>query len=332
VRAAEWNHHRACWLAWPRREPWLDDLAAVGADFDQLCESFAAVCTAIGQSERLHLLVHDDDVRHQAKAALAHLDVEYVPIQYGDIWLRDTAPVFTHRDGQFTSVVAGFNGWGGEYLFEHDDRVALAIADYAYIYDRFPEAATIHKLDMVFEGGALDVDGNGNAITTRQCLQNRNRNPDLSEADIEALLRDAFGITYLHWLDEGLANDHTDGHVDTLARFVAPEVVMIMEPAADDPNRDALMAIKDSLSGFEQVVVPSPGAITRLDGELLPASYLNFYISNGAVVVPTYGSRYDDAAVAAIAAAFTDRNTIALDARIILAGGGAFHCITQEQP
>ncbi len=324
MRAAEWNHHSACWLAWPRPEPWKHDLATIGASFDQLCASFTELCRAIAASEPLRILVHDDVARDQAAAALSDLEVELVPIPYGDIWLRDTAPVFCSRGARLTGVCGRFNGWGGDYLFEHDPEVSRAIADHV--------GAEIVDLDLVFEGGALEMDGTGNAITTRQCLLNDNRNPGLSEADVSARLGAAFGIDRLTWLDTGLRNDHTDGHVDTLARFVAPGVVAIMEPADNDPNRDVLLSISEALASFDQVRVPSPGAVSRMDGELLPASYLNFYISNGAVVVPVYASRYDDAAVAAIAAAFPDRETIGLDATTILAGGGAFHCLTQEQP
>jgi agmatine deiminase len=160
------------------------------------------------------------------------------------------------------------------------------------------------------------------------------RNPGLVEAAADALLCRALGVERVVWLDACLVNDHTDGHIDTLARFVAPGVVACMEPAAGDPNREALAGILADLRAarFEVVAVPSPGAVCDAAGSLLPASYMNFYLSNTAVVVPTYGVPADDAAVAAIAALFPGRRAAAVDGKAVVVGGGAFHCSTQQQP
>jgi agmatine deiminase len=193
----------------------------------------------------------------------------------------------------------------------------------------------------VLEGGSVEVDGEGTLLTTRQCLLNPNRNPSLDEKAIETRLREALGVTKVLWLTEGLRNDHTDGHVDTIARFVGPGVLVCMEPADDDdPNAKVLLAIAaelesmtDARGGPLRVVrIPSPGLVPGEDGEPMPASYVNFYIANHAVVVPTYGSPHDDAAVAAIGRLFPSRRTVGIDARAILSGGGAFHCITQQVP
>jgi agmatine deiminase len=160
------------------------------------------------------------------------------------------------------------------------------------------------------------------------------RNPGLDQRALEARLRWALGADRVVWLDRGLANDHTDGHIDTLARFVAPGVVVCMEPAAGDPNRAALAGIISDLRAakLEVVTVPSPGAVLDDHGTLMPASYMNFYIANTTVVVPTYGVGPDDPAVAAIAALFPGRRAVALDGKAVVVGGGAFHCATQQQP
>ena len=185
----------------------------------------------------------------------------------------------------------------------------------------------------VLEGGAIDCDGTGLAVTTEQCLLNPNRNPKMDQNEVESHLRRDLGIDRVLWLGEGLLNDHTDGHVDNLARFVAPGVLALPEPAKDDPNRDVFTDAADRARDFGLTVVgvPSPGRVER-HGEIVPASHMNFYIANSVVVVPTYGAPSDAAAVAAIRALFPGRDCIGLRADHILTGGGSFHCITQQQP
>jgi agmatine deiminase len=196
-------------------------------------------------------------------------------------------------------------------------------------------------MPWVMEGGAVDTDGDGTVLTTRQCLLNPNRNPRMGPHDVERAVSDALGCEKVLWLDEGLQNDHTDGHVDTIARFVSPGVVVVMEArTSDDPNRRALDAVARDAASFvdargrrlEVVRIPSPGRVVDPDGRIAPASYVNFYISNAALVVPIYGSQFDDEATERLGALFPDRRVVAVDARAILTGGGAFHCITQQQP
>jgi agmatine deiminase len=186
----------------------------------------------------------------------------------------------------------------------------------------------------VLEGGAIDTDGTGLFVTTEQCLLNPNRNPRLSREEVEARLRSDLGATRILWLGEGLLNDHTDGHVDNLARFVGENRLAIPEPTgADDPNAAIYANARRRAEAFgvEVVSLPSPGLVER-DGAIVPASYMNFYIGNAAVVVPLYGAANDDAAVEAIRAMFPRRQAVGLRADHVLTGGGSFHCISQQMP
>jgi agmatine deiminase len=326
--------HEACWLAWPCAE----DLW--GEDIGPARESFVALCRAIASApakelpETPNVLVPDDAQETAARRALRGVPAQFFRADYGDIWLRDTAPIFLRSDdGEITAARFRFNGWGGKYILPGDDRVSLEVAELS-------QKAT-RSFDWVLEGGSIEVDGRGTCLTTRQCLLNPNRNPGLNAETLERRLSDALGVSRVLWLDQGLLNDHTDGHVDTLARFVGPGRVVCMEArTSDDPNRRSLEAIARALTDFrdapgrplEVLRIPSPGSVIGRGGELMPASYVNFYIANHAVAVPVYGSPFDDQAVSAIAELFPGRRTIGIPAKALLSGGGAFHCITQQQP
>jgi agmatine deiminase len=332
---AEWSPHRACWLAWPSDSSlWQGNLPLAQAEFTALCRAIADVDpkTGIVRGETLKVLVLDPDSEAVARSALTGLQVDFYHIPFGDIWLRDIAPIFVQRNGQIQTACFKFNGWGGKYVLDHDADVAAAIASVVGLES--------HRCDWVLEGGSIEVDGEGTCLTTRQCLLNPNRNPELSQAEIEIRLSQDLGIQKVLWLDEGLLNDHTDGHIDTLARFVAPGVVLCMEARdPNDPNQAVLAQIAKDLKSFTDaqgrnlkvVQVPSPGLILDEEGEVMPASYVNFYIGNRVVIVPTYGTPWDAEAVETIGKYFPERRTVGLSARAILAGGGAFHCITQQQ-
>jgi agmatine deiminase len=333
---AEWDRHASCWLAWPAHgHLWQENLAPAQAEWTDLCLAIAG-----DGGEALDILVQDGAAEAAARAALAPVigQVRFHPVPVGDIWLRDTAPIFvTDGAGALRAACFGFNGWGRKYLLPDDDRVAGRVAGRVAALSGVPRAD--HA--WILEGGSVDVDGEGTVLTTRQCLLNPNRNPGLSQAEIEAALADGLGAEKVLWLDEGLLNDHTDGHIDTLARFVAPGVVVCMkaeDPA--DPNAAVLERLAADLASMtdargrrlEVVRLPSPGLVLDEEGEVMPASYANFYIGNGTVIVPTYGTPFDDAAVAALAPLFPGRRVVGRSARAILSGGGAFHCITQQQP
>lgn len=315
---AEWAHHKAVWIGFPSHaELWQEDLEPARAEVI----AFAGAVHAGGKGERV-ILVAADAEAGVAATAMAGGDADVVVEPFGDIWLRDTAPIVL-ADGSARDF--GFNGWGGKYDLPGDDTIGRRLA------------ASRHKpvttCDWVLEGGAIDGDGTGTVVTTEQCLLNPNRNPSLSREDIEARLAADLGLTRVVWLGNGLLNDHTDGHVDNLARFVGENRVAIPEAGENDPNwrvyQDA--AARARAAGLEVVAIPSPGRVLR-DDEVVPASYMNFYIGNAAVVVPLYGAENDDAAVAAIQAIFPDRQVTGLRADAILTGGGSFHCISQQIP
>lgn len=333
---AEWDPHSAVWSAWPSDgELWLENLEPARQEVAALYTAIADPDSASGapRGENLKILACGEEAVASARAALHGIGAEIIPATFGDIWLRDTAPIFVKAGNRLSAACFKFNGWGGKYVLYGDEDVAAFVANRAGV-------APVSN-NWVLEGGSIDVDGAGAALTTRQCLLNANRNPDLTQIEIEKRLAQSLGIEKLIWLGDGLANDHTDGHIDNIARFVSPGVVACMEPAgADDPNREALMAIiADLKSGtdangrkLEVVTIPSPGRVEDADGELIPASFMNFYIGNTTVVVPTYGTKADDSAVEQISRLFPTRRTVGLPANYVITGGGSFHCITQQQP
>jgi agmatine deiminase len=334
-KPAEWGAHAATWLAWPvHAYSGAAQLAGARGEIAALCEAIAR-----DGGERVELLVADDAAEASARTALAQrgAGVRLQRVRYSDIWLRDTGPVFTHssRARAVRAVRFRFNGWGGKYLYAHDPQVAVEIADIV--------GAARRDFDLVAEGGAIDVDGEGTCLTTRQCLLNPNRNPGASERDLDAVLRAALGVETVLWLDRGLEHDHTDGHVDNAARFVAPGVVVHMRADAgdrDDPQREALARIERELRSMrdaagrklELVALPSPGRVLGPDGEPRPASYVNFVLTNRLVIVPAFGVAADAPAREAIARAFPTRTTIALAGNALLEEGGAFHCASCDEP
>ena len=317
---AEWMRHKATWTAWPSHpELWEDNLEPARAEV-------AALIRAIAAGERVELLVANAAAEASARAMMAGLDVGFHRQKFGDIWLRDTAPLFLSSAAGPAAAAFRFNGWGGKYVLEGDAEVAGFVA--------YAAGVGLARHDWVLEGGAIECDGSGLCVTTEACLLNPNRNPGMDRLEVESHLRRDLGIDRVLWLGDGLANDHTDGHVDNLARFVAPRMLAIpLASDAADPNRDVYddAAERARDFGLEVVRVPSPGP-TEVDGEMVPASFMNFYIANAAVIVPVYGTPHDAAGVAAIGALFPERVAVGVPANHLLTGGGSFHCITQQQP
>jgi agmatine deiminase len=316
----EWAPHEAVWIGFPSDpELWLGDLKPA----EREVAAFAEAVHAGGKGEKVRLVAAHDGAAESARKLAPFAEVIVEP--FGDIWLRDTGPIVTGSGKQRLARGFGFNGWGGKYDLEGDQDIGERLAKQAGL--------GFAKADWVLEGGAIDGDGSGTVITTEQCLLNPNRNT-LSREEIEQRLLADLGFERVVWLGSGLMNDHTDGHIDNLARFVAPGRVAIPTPAKDDPNEavyhDAAQRLRSTR--LDVVTLPSPGRVLDEDGDVIPASYMNFFIGNAAVVVPQYGSANDRAAVDVVQALFPDRVAIGLRADHILTGGGSFHCISQQVP
>lgn len=313
----EWAPQDWLWIGFPHlADEWPGHLS----EAQEQIAAFASIVAESGQEVRL--LVRDEANEACARELVSD-KVSLARYRYGDIWLRDTGPLVR---GDGSALRCGFNGWGGKYLMDGDESIGAELAHDAGL--------PVIDGDWISEGGAVDGDGTGAVLTTEQCLLNPNRNPHLSREDIEARLARDLGFNRVVWLGNGLINDHTDGHVDNLARFVAPgEVVLPRATGGDDPNAaiyaDAEARILDA--GLTLHKIPSPGLIER-DSQIEPASYVNFAITTHLVVVPTFGSPHDDDGVAAIAELFPDRETVGLPGDAILAGGGGFHCASQQMP
>ncbi len=320
----EWAPHKAIWTAWPSAaDLWGDDLGPARAEVAAMVHALADG----GAGDKMRVLAHGREAEASAKLALGK-SAEVLAGAFGDIWLRDTGPIFAPGG---KAVGFRFNGWGGKYQLPHDEEVSARVALLA--------KAEYKRCDFILEGGAIEMDGEGALLTTRQCLLNPNRNPHWTEAGAEVELKRALGVEKVLWLDEGLANDHTDGHIDNLARFIAPGRVVCQAPFdRSDPNHDVLEEIALSLQAMRDargrkldvVRIPSPGLVEDEDGDAVPASHMNFIIGNKVVVVPVYSGAGEDA-VKALADLFPDRKVVGLPSTAILTGGGSFHCITQQE-
>ena len=329
VIPAEWAPHRAMWVGWPSHaELWGDDFEQAQSEVEGLVRALAGP-----GREQVKLMIGNDEALADAQARFAGVaGVTVVAGRFGDIWLRDTGPIF--GVGSKTGAAFGFNGWGGKYVYPHDDEVA----------DQIGEAAGVPLVrhSAILEGGSLDHDGLGTLLTTRQCLLNPNRNAGWNENVAGIALAEALGARKIVWLGDGLLNDHTDGHVDNLARFVAPGVVAVpMAFGRNDPNAEAyenaaaaVRAATDAEGNpLKVLLIPSPGLIVDEDERPIPASHMNFLIANGAVIVPTYGNEMAARlACEALATVFPDHEIIPLPSKAILTGGGSFHCISQQEP
>jgi agmatine deiminase len=327
--APEWAPQKAIWTAWPwDAHEWDGELAAPRSDV-------AALVRALSPHVPVRVLANGAEAEASARAALQGC-AEIVPARYGDIWLRDTGPVFARDERRPVALRFRTNGWGGKYLLDGDETVGDDIAQ--------ASGVPMRRFDFVLEGGAVENDGDGTLLTTRETLLNANRNA-WTEREAEEALRHAFGVRKIIWLDRGLKNDHTDGHIDNLARFVGPSrVVCQVAAGSDDPNAELFEEIARTLEAatdargrkLEVIRVPSPGRVLDPSGETVPASHMNFVIANGVVVMPTYGTPSAKAALAALQEALPDRAVIGLPSRRLLgagdAGGGSFHCITLNEP
>ncbi len=324
---AEWEPQQRTWIAWPRPQTWGDGWQAAE-------QAFARVANCISEHQAVTMLC-DAALQPNAQRLLSR-QVECWPFDYDDAWLRDTGPVFIRQaDGQLFITGWNFNGWGNKFNPWQQDR-SLASRLAKIMGMKFLSA------NIIAEGGALHSDGQGALLTTEQCLLNENRNPGADQTDIELELERLTGAQQVIWLADGLEDDHTDGHIDELACFSKPGTILLCGcEDADDPNhavinaaRQKLTATRDAAGNVLEIIeVPQPEQRRAIGGNRLTLSYINFYLCNGALIMPEFEQqRHDANARAILAEQFSDRIIYQLPALPIVAGGGGIHCITQQQP
>ncbi len=325
----EWAPQTAVYTAWPA------DASEWNGDLEPPRRDVTALVKALCPTNEVRVLVNGPEAEMSARATLGDA-ATLVTARYSDIWLRDTCPIFGRGSDGTAAIGFETNSWGGKFDLPDDAFTGEDIARDA--------GAQLERFPYVLEGGAVEQDGEGTVLTTRQTLLNPNRN-GWSVGDAEAALEEAFGARKIIWIDEGLENDHTDGHIDNLARFVGPARVVCQSAAGpDDPNAATLSGIARLLEGatdaegrrLEVVRVPGPGLVRDSLGGVAPASHLNFVIANGVVVVPVYGTATQETALAVLQGAFPDRRVVGIPSHGLIgggdAGGGSFHCITTQVP
>ena len=338
---AEWEPHLATYLVWPHnRDTWP-------GKFELIPPIFARMVAAIVQFDPVRILVNGESeigsVREMISAQSRPTgQIEILAIPTNDSWIRDHGPIFVNRLETGASGGPGqialdwkFNSWGEKYgSFELDDVVPRRLAE------RYGFAVVEPAPAMVLEGGSIEPNGAGSLLTTESCLLNPNRNPDLSRAQIEDYLKAYLGVSNVLWLGDGIAGDDTDGHVDDLARFVARDTIVTVvenDPAdanyaALSDNLERLRAMRDQDGRpFRIETLPMPRAI-YCEGTRLPASYANFYIANGGIVMPSFDCDADSIAAATLARLFPGRRIVAIPSSDLVWGLGAIHCLTQQHP
>jgi agmatine deiminase len=344
---AEWEPHRATWLAWPHHaDDWPGKLASIGWVYTEIIRRLA-------RREEVCLLVGSRRAEASAREALSKAGtdlskVEFLPIPTDRAWMRDTAPSFIKRDDEVSLVDWEFNGWAKYPNHRKDNRVPLRIARHRSMrrfVPRIPSDAGEGQektRTVVLEGGSIDVDGVGTLLTTEECLLSevQQRNPGMSRSEIEKILADHLGVRKVLWLGRGIAGDDTHGHVDDLARFVRPGVVVVAnEIRLDDENYIPLQENLERLGAMtdangrklEVVRLPMPAPLS-FDGVRLPASYANFYIANGLVLVPTFNDPHDRTALGILSELFPDREVVGIHAVDLVWGLGTLHCMSHEEP
>ena len=324
---AEWEPHLRCWMAWPHREDlWGESLPETQA-------AYARVARTIACFEPVTMIAAPEAV-HEA-SRLCGSAIELLPLEIDDAWARDAGPTFLVRgDGSHAATAWLFNGWGGKLeRFEQDAKLGERLCDQL--------GWPLYRSPLCLEGGAIHVDGEGTILTTDSCVLNANRNPGLSRRELERELCHALGGSKVIWLPGELADgDVTDGHVDGLACFARPGVILLetlTDPASPrakllQENRRALRGVTDARGRSLEIVEMEDAWGVEREGDAFCTSYINFYLANGGVVMPSYGAPGDERARRVVEKAFPDRKVVQVDVRKIAIGGGGIHCITQQQP
>jgi agmatine deiminase len=326
---AEWTPHGRCWMAWPcRAELWGDHMEAAR-------DAYAEVATAIARFEPVTMVAKPRSVAEVSLRAGSTAGVSVFSLPHDDSWMRDMGPTFVvDGSGQVAGVDWQWNAWGNKYP-DHDRDAEVAKNVLEHLGMRRYEAP------FVLEGGAIHTDGDGTLITTESVLLNPNRNPGIDRAQMEGLLAAYLGIRKVIWLGQGLTDDDTDGHVDNLACFVRPGVVVAL--GSNDPEDSNFKILQDNLGrlraatdangrSLEVVEIEQPRARLLEDGRRMGLSYINFYIANGGVIIPAFEDPQDARAYDTLNKLFPGREVVQIPALEILHGGGGIHCITQQQP
>ncbi|HNX18029.1 MAG TPA: agmatine deiminase family protein [Methanoregula sp.] len=330
---AEWEPHEAVWLSWPHNKYTFPNLEKVE-------DGYVSFIAAITPSERVELFVPNPMINRMVKARLrsAEVDLSRVTIRtikYSDVWIRDYGPTFVINPALEKSAMVRweFNAWGEKY----EDQIADG--NVPTDINRWLDLP-VFRPGIILEGGSIDTNGRGTVLTTRACLLNPNRNPELTRDDLEGYLKEYLGAVKIIWLNQGVVGDDTDGHIDDIARFVSPTtIVCAYEENPQDGNYEVLkenyeilkQATDQENKPFTIVKLPMPAPIIDEDGQY-PASYTNFYIGNTVVVVPVFDDPHDEEALSIIQKLFPDRTVTGINARAMVEGYGTFHCATQQQP
>jgi agmatine deiminase len=337
---AEWERHDATWIAWPHHEPdWPGKLGPIPW-------VYAEIARVLHHHARVEILCHDDVVR---EAARQHLDAHGVRdnirlhvVPNDRVWLRDSAPTMVHDAGGAVQLANWrFNAWAKYDNYERDAQVGAALGRITGL-ERVEPARPDTGDRVVLEGGAIETDGQGTMLVTEECLLSpvQERNPGLDREGYERVFREQLGIRQTIWLGEGCVGDDTHGHVDDIARFTSPGTIVLAyeeDPADDENHRRSvdnwlrLQAAGGSRGALRVVRLPYPRAV-EMNGERLPASYANFYIANGVVIVPTFNDPNDRVALNTLAELMPDRQVVGIHAVDLVCGLGTLHCLTQQQP
>ena len=346
---AEWEPHAATWIAWPHhREDWPGKFGPVPWVYTEIVRLLSC-------SEMVHIIVSNGEMKLRASDRLDCAGVDLARVQFfiaatDRVWLRDSGPTFVVKDepeaeaGDRVGLIGWkFNAWAKYDNYHRDRRLPRKLAKWLGLRRWVPRVDQGGRsVRVVMEGGAIDVNGRGTLLTTEECLlgEVQARNPGLDRAGLEKVLGDFLGVRHVIWLGRGIDGDDTHGHVDDLARFVNPTtVVTVVEPRQDDPNHEPLQddlrrlqAARDQDGQPLKVVeLPMPRPVV-FDGQRLPASYANFYIANGAVLVPTFNDPADRLALEILSQVFPDREVVGVHCLDLVLGLGTLHCLSQQQP
>ncbi|HCD50985.1 MAG TPA: agmatine deiminase [Balneolaceae bacterium] len=330
---AEWAPHDATWLSWPHNpNTWPGKI-------EKIYPAYCQFIKLVSEGEKVKINVADRKMAEDAARMIAGLGTDMKQIFFyenptNDAWCRDHGPAFllNKDNGDKMIVDWGYNAWGGKYPpYDLDDVIPTRIAE--------QEGLKVAHPGIVMEGGSVEFNGNGTLMTTTSCLLNPNRNPDLSKEEIEDHLRKYYGVEHILWLGDGIVGDDTDGHIDDITRFVNESTVLtVIEDKVDDENylplQENLRSLKKcTIDGAPLTIIelPMPGAV-YYQGQRLPASYANFYISNKYVIVPVFDDPNDDRALDIIQGCFPDREVVGINSVDIIWGLGSFHCLSQQEP